>query len=190
MASYPIIEITDGTITISLIDPFFKLESWRPAIAQAKGGGTWQSSPLADGRRLVNRRFDNTVETFDLSASATTQDSWAHQYQELERLLEKAVEYWTTAWQNTPVYLVAKTPCETETRHALIYNYALPDINQVFREPFASKSPGMVGFSLSLERGHWLADPPGDETCVEISGVDASGYGRDATCDAEVFIAH
>jgi hypothetical protein len=176
MASFPIIEITDGTTTVSLLEPFLKLEAWRPAIAQAKGGGTFQSSPLADGRRLVNRRFDNVIETFDLSASATIQNSWAHQYQELERLLEKATEYWTTAWQNTPVYLIAKTPCETEKRYALIYNYSLPDINQVFRAPFASKTPGMSALSLSVERGHWLADIPGDETCVEISGTGAEGH--------------
>ena len=176
MASFPIVEITDGTTTASLLGPFLALESWRPAIAQAKGGGTFQSSPLADGRRLVNRRFDNVVETFDLSASATTQDGFAEQHQELERLLEKATQYWTTSWQNTPVYLVAKTPCETEARHALIYNYSLPDLNQILRRPFAGKTPGMVDFSMSIERGHWGADIPGEETCVEISGMGAEGH--------------
>lgn len=177
MASYPILEFTDGTEagTVSLLGPFFKVESRRMTIVQTKNGGTWQSSPLADGRKLVNRVRGNAIETIELSASAATQDSWAHQLQELERLLEKAVEYWTSASQNTPVYWVDKADCETNKRHALIYDYSIPSLDQILRAPFASKRPGMVNFSVSIERGHWLANPPGGETCVEISGTGPEG---------------
>jgi hypothetical protein len=65
--------ITDGTTTIDLIDRSFgfHLDSWEPAIAQYKQGGTFSDSPLADGRRLVDRHFDNAFETFELKAPRT-----------------------------------------------------------------------------------------------------------------------
>lgn len=47
-----ILNITDGTTTISLIDESsgFHLVNWIPAITDYKGGGVFQDPPLADWR--------------------------------------------------------------------------------------------------------------------------------------------
>ena len=59
-----ILRITDGTTIIDLLSPTtgFHLAGWEPAIAQYKGGGMFSNSPLADGRRLVDRHFDNVID--------------------------------------------------------------------------------------------------------------------------------
>ena len=170
------LNISDGTTTISLIggEDGFYLNNWRPAIAQYNGGGVFQSSPLTDGRQLVARQFDNIIERMDLKvATDSGQDTLAYETQELRRLLEKAVNYWATDWQNEPVWLEAQSSCETNMRYAIIHSYSTPDDDNPYAPPFLQEKGGsaMNNWALILEHGHWQSTEPGTGTCVEITGA-------------------
>ena len=165
--------ITDGTTTVDLLGTDgYILNSWRPAISGYKGGGTYQSSSLSDGRRLVHSVFENVVERFDLKAHNASQNILIHTTQELRRLLEKASDYWTTGWQDEPVWIEARASKETNTRYAIIQAGKIPEDDNPFSQPFLQ--PGcdavMDGLTLLVERGHWLANEPGVGECVEVSG--------------------
>jgi hypothetical protein len=110
MATFSDLKIVFGSTEISLLrgeDGFF-MKEWRPAIAQYKAGGTWQSSPLADGRRLVNRQWNNAIESFVLTVAADGGQNELIDYtQDLFRVLEAASSYWASEWAGAPVYLHA-----------------------------------------------------------------------------------
>lgn len=172
-----VLNITDGTTTISLVKPpganGFHLNAWQPAVAQYKEGGTWQSSPLSDGRRLVDRRFNNVIETFELKLRGASQDEAIQEMQNLRRLLEKAASYWTTDWQNEPVWIEAQASCETNPRYALIYTGAIPQDDQPFAQPFLQPhGAAMDELTLVVERGPWTAQISGGRQCVKISETD------------------
>lgn len=174
------LKITDGTTEVSLIaqsDNAFNLNDWRPAIAQPKGGGTFQQSALADGRRLVHKQFDNVLETYDIKLTEVSTDILIKETQDLRRLLEKATQYWTTNWQNDPVYLEVRAENETNTRYAVIYNWSTPDDENPFAQPFLQPDCRAVmdNWTLILERGHWTKDVPGSSTCVQVAGRKLTG---------------
>lgn len=173
-----IFQITDGTSTIDLLNIAngYAQTGWRQAIAQYKGGGTWQSSSLSDGRRLVNRNFENIRQEISLTIQGQDQDAFARAYQDLARLLEKAADYWATDWQNDPVWLVSKADCETNTRYAYVHFGTIPELANVYpdqstRKLFIEGKATMEGLALVLEHGHWQADEPGTDTCVQTSGL-------------------
>ena len=170
-----VLRISDGTTTINLLNATdgFSLNAWRPAIAQYKGGGTWQASPLSDGRRMVTRQHGNAVEAFDLKVSSTaSQDDIIYNTQELRRLLEKAVNYWVTDWQGDPVWVEAQATCETNPRYATIHSWSTPDDDNPFSSPFLQPVGAIMDdWTLVLERGHWQSTIPGTGECVEISGL-------------------
>lgn len=182
-----ILRVTDGTSTIDLIRGVWRLFRWQPSIVQPKGGGTWRSSPLSEGRRLVNRQFGNAIETFELKAKRSGADNLISELQDLQRLLEKAVEYWTTSWQNEPVWIEARARCETNTRYALLYNWQIPELRNWYAQPFAMTPRILDDVTLILERGHWTENNPlSTGTCVEISGkqtVQAGIYEPSASTD-------
>lgn len=168
-----ILKITDGTTEVDLLGTDgYILNSWRPAISGYKGGGTYQSSSLSDGRRLVHKTFENVIERLDLKASGASQDILIRTTQELRRLLEKASDYWTTSWQDEPVWIEAKASRETNTRYAIIQAGKIPDDDNPMSQPFLQPrcEAVMDGLTLLVERGHWLANEPGDGVCVEVSG--------------------
>jgi hypothetical protein len=166
--------ITDGTTEIDFLDEVsgFHLEDWNPAIAQYKGGGVFQDSPQADGRRLVDKRFMNAIETLSLKARDVSQNALIYEMQEVRRLFEKAAQYWTTSWQNEPVYIKARASNETNIRYAIIYTAMIPEDDYPYGMPFLQ--PGceavMDELTLIIERGPWLDNVPGTGTCVEIAG--------------------
>ena len=170
-----VLRISDGTTTINLLNATdgFSLNAWRPAIAQYKGGGTWQASPLSDGRRMVTRQFGNAVEVFDLKVSSTaSQDDIIYNTQELRRLLEKAVDYWTADWQSDPVWVEAQATCETNPRYATIHSWSTPDDDNPYASPFLQPDGAIMDdWSLIIERGHWQSTILGTGDCVEISGL-------------------
>jgi hypothetical protein len=170
---YATLEISDGVTTINLINerPGIHLVSWNQAIALAKGGGTFQSSSLAPNRILVNRSFNNAIETFTLHIDRHSQDAVSREVQELLRLLEKAVEYWTTDWQTGPVWLKVQANCETNPRFALIHYYEIPELTNPFAQPFFGPTDSSIfnNIILAIERGHWLSDQPGTGTAIAPS---------------------
>jgi hypothetical protein len=126
----PILKITNGTTEVDLIQRggnAFYLNAWRPAIAQLKGGGTWQQSSLSDGRRLVHTQWQNVIETFDLKIADLDPDAISRETQTLRRLLNEAIEFSTVSWKTDPVWLEARASNETNTRYALIHSWSTPD---------------------------------------------------------------
>ena len=174
--------ISDGTTRISLLngEDGFWLNSWRPAIAQYKGGGVKQSSSMADGSQLVDKKWGNVVESLDLKTYAASQDLAYRNGQEIRRLLEKASDYWT-GWQNQPVWIEAQASKETNMRYAIIHQGTVPEDDNPFAQPFLQPycGAGMDGMGLVVERGHWGESIPGTENCVEISGVQYNWQGND-----------
>lgn len=86
-----ILEVTDGTTIISLINPSsgFHLISWIPGIMDYKGGGIFQDPPLADYRQLRVGKWATVEENMSLHIDAANPDGSAYALQELRRLLKK-----------------------------------------------------------------------------------------------------
>jgi len=174
--SEPILEITDGTTTISLIPKggnAIHLNNWRPALAKFKGGGTWQQSSMSDGRRLVQYQWTNIIETFDLKIVSLDADAIARETQNLRRLLIQAADYWVGEVEADAVWLKVKADQETNARYALIYSWSIPDDENPFSQPFLQPlgEPVFNNWTLTLERGHWQEFEPGESECVEVSGL-------------------
>ena len=166
--------VTDGTTTVDLLGDGLCLTDWRPSYPGMKGGGTWQSSPLADGRRLAQYRYNHVVDVFTLNGRGFTQDAMIRQLQELNRLLIKARQYWTADWQDEPVYLVAKSGRETNTRYALIHSYDFPQDGAPYGQPFAKNwgRIGMEGLTLAVEHALWQSTIPGEGDCTEVYATE------------------
>lgn len=172
--------ITDGNDYVNLRSKQagIFLQNWIPAIKEAKGGGTWQDSPLSDGRFLVAKPFGNAIEQLGLMVGNGGQDATIEAVQTLRRLLQKAVNYSLTDWQTEPVWMLARARYESNVRYALIYDYRAPGDNNPFAEPFDSDTPLVTNFPLILERSDWFSNPPGETECLPLStliGSDALG---------------
>lgn len=189
-----ILKITDGTTEIVLTQSARAAtasglhratldQGWLPKVAEYKAGGIWQDSPLSDNRTLATTQFQNVVETFRLNlrdaatslyptgtSNASAQDLMIRVLQEIRRLLEKAASYWTTSWQDEPVYLVAQAEYETSARYAILYRGAIPEDKDPYFKLFERVGdPMMLALDCIVERGHWTASAPGTGVCVEAS---------------------
>lgn len=170
--SLPILKITDGANTVDLlsVSSGLLLDDWTPAIAQLKGGGTYQQSTLSDGKQLVMANYDNAIETFNLKVHAGNQNAVIEHTQRVFRLLEAARSYWFTPYLTTPVWLIARAPDETNTRYAIIHNYQQSGLDNPYALPFfACTDAALDNITLVIERGHWANVEPGTGECVAIS---------------------
>ena len=177
----PLLYLTDGMERFDLLDrrTGYMLCSWRPAIAQYKGGGQWSDSSLAHGRRLVMRRFANAIEVMELSASGKDQDALIGYTRDLLQWIEAAADYWSSRWATRPIYLVARSAYEENTRFAIVHAGSVPELEDVYAQPFftsARRTPGpgrsvFNDITLRLERGPWLDLPPGSGSCVAVSSI-------------------
>lgn len=178
----PLLYISDGTIKdngqqdlLSLIDPKngFTLRDWLPTVAQYKNGGIFSNSPLARGRRLVRREFDNTIEILDLSLRSHNQESLIQFTQDLFRWQEAAADYWVSDWARYPVYLVAKSARERNIRYAIIHTISCPQLANPYSQPFFSRDgrASIDTLTLRIERGDWEDSPPGQSQCVAVSSI-------------------
>jgi hypothetical protein len=175
----PLLYITDGSIKpngqLNILNFLsegsgFKLQSWRPQIAQYKEGGRFSNGPLAQGRRLRYRNFDNTIEVFELSARSRDADDLIIFQQELLAWQEAAANYWVADFSLNPVYLVAKAARETNPRYAIIHMISVPELENPYTQPFYSRDYAVfTAITPRIERGHWLSTPPGQFECVQIS---------------------
>lgn len=194
-----ILAITDGTIRINLINPSsgFHLISWNPAITDYKGGGVFQNPPLADWRQLRVGKWDTAIEPMELHINGANPNGAATILQELRQLLEKANQYWTTDWQNDPVWLEAKAKCETNIRYAVIVKGRLANDRNYFDQPFIGQIATMQNLPLQIERRAWLSNQPGTGTATNISAVqyydsqwciDFDGSGDSISCGSDASI--
>lgn len=182
MMNWAILEISDGTATVDLINSSrtgFHLRDWSPQVIQPKEGGVFQDSPIAPGRRLVYAVDATAIESLTVDVNDYDQDGLIEQAQDLMRLLLKARAYQSTEFQDGPVWIRARSDCETNDRFALIINWALPQLDNPYAPPFVSASviALMDDLNLQLERGHWLALEPGQGECVEVSSQQTWDYG-------------
>lgn len=168
--------ITDGSTIVDLLAAGygFHLADWPQAITGYKGGGTIQDSPLAGGRRLVDKKFTDGIETFTLRVNATNQDALADDMQDLLRLLEQATDYWS-GWYDTPIYLEVKWNNETNTRYAIIKNYQLSNLTNPFGQPFLQANCEAIydEITLVVERGAWLSNVPGEATATTAAASES-----------------
>jgi len=165
--------LTDGTTYINLLSRQngFAVEEWRPLTPEPKGGGIWQESALSEGRRLVAQKRSNVLESLSLAGRGGTADLLIVESQRIRRLLENAVAYWTTEWQDVPVYFFTRGINESNIRYALIYDYRAPGDGNPFASPFVGPDASIfAAWPLVLERGQWQDVAPGDSTCVALSG--------------------
>lgn len=175
----PFLYITDGSIKnngqLNILDFLsegsgFKLQSWRPQISQYKS--RFSEGPLAQGRRLRYRNFDNVIETFELTARSRDQDALILFQQELLAWQEAAANYWVSDFVVNPVYLVAKAARETYSRYAIIHMISVPELENPYSQPFYNLDHAtFTNITPRIERGHWLSTPPGQFECVQISSV-------------------
>jgi hypothetical protein len=168
-----ILRITDGTTIINLLsktEPGYHLQTWRPNIPFYKGGGTFQESSLSWGRTLVDKQFENVIDTLELKANDINQNGLIQVLQDLRRLLEKASSYWATDWQDEPVWIEAKASQETNTRYALILTARIPQDGNPYSAPFLQEDCEAVMSELSLVIEHlpWTENQPGTGTATEL----------------------
>jgi hypothetical protein len=182
MAILAKLEITDGTTTINLLtgsrQTGFNLRNWDPTVIQPKSGGVFQDSPIAPGRRLVFTIDATAIEDFTVDINDYDQDSLIAQAQDLMRLLLKARDFQTTEAQPYPVWIRARSNCETNDRYALIINWAIPQLSNPYAQPFVSATEiaTMDEISVQLERGHWLANLPGTGISILASNSQTWRY--------------
>lgn len=163
----PILRICDKDGCINLLkrkkQSGYRLCGWTPRIADYKRGGIWQDSPIAEGRRLAQRRFGNVAETMNLAMSGHRLETLIRESQDLRRLMEKASNYWWANWQNDPIWLEARAKCETNARYAILHRGKILVDNSPYEQPFMERLYGRTAarnLNLILERGHWMSLPP------------------------------
>jgi hypothetical protein len=162
--SLPLLIITDGTTTVDLLSRTgYHLSDWRPMIAPFKNDGIRRSSVISEGSRLVGYQYDNVIETFTLDMDERSQDGAARQLQVLARLLMQAVNYWTKSDVNDPVWIEARSGDEQYTRYATVMNYKMESIGNPYGAEFIGRGVNKIGMSelvLTIERSHWMSNPP------------------------------
>jgi len=196
----PILAITDGTTKVNLLTKTgagINTCEYTPSRQIFKNDGIWADSSVADGRQLQMRKWTNIIDVLSLVISGDSQDSVIENARRLTTLLEKAVQYWTTEWQNEPVWLERRGSNETNTSYTLIHSYKWANDDNPFAPPFyvTEKPFSMKDIDLALEHGPWLANAPGESECVEISNlmtgvqttVTASPTAQNDDCSVEMF---
>jgi hypothetical protein len=176
-----ILAISDGTTTIDLTKPPFALISWKPTTSPYKGGGTFSESPLSNGRKLIDAKRENIRDTIAIALSTLSQDQNIADERTLRGLCQKALDYWTTGWQSTPVYLIAQSSRETNKRYAHLYIASIPQDSYLYGQPFIQPDGSALQVDLVIETEHteWLSNPPGTGECLPlklVTNLDDSTY--------------
>ena len=203
-----ILKVTDGTDEVDLVGGTdgITLKNWKPESAKYKGGGSMQDSPLADGRRIVNKQFDNVMDTFDLILSTNTVDGAVEGLNKLRRLIERAADFWIENWQDNVVYLVCQYRGETNPRYASIVKGRIPNDEFPFGQLFLKS--GIRGrrrstseITFICEHLIWQSTIPGtgDDTAVSavesfngvtFGNVDLNGTRVPSSAAGEVFVGN
>lgn len=177
----PLFYLTDGSIKnngqLNIINFLsnhygYQLKNYRPGIPQYKEGGRFSSSPLANGRRLTYRSFDNVIDIVELTAIGRDEDALIQYQQELIGFQEMVADYWTSHYLFQPVYLVSRSARESNTRYAMLYMISIPELENPYAHPFFDHNQAVIDtLTVRIERGMWLSTPPGEQECVPISSI-------------------
>jgi len=152
------------------------LKEWRPKRAALKGGGVYQDSPFADGRRLVHAVYDSVTETLVLTMVNDDPDGTFYHDNDLTDALQDAINYSRSTWGQKPVFLALLPRGATNEQYALINNGRTDE----FENPFGTVAyqffaPRSIAdeIPLIIEREHWLENPPTLSTAVPLAAVQA-----------------
>ena len=153
------LNITDGTTTVSLISASgFSVRDMPQSLSGLDM--LTSRSRLADSRALNVVSRDAITETWECRLVATSHDNAASQFQVLQRLLIKAMDYHTTNWQTAPVYMTAKTKNETGTRYSLLLGGEVWPIGSWLEKPFDNANTWRVALTIMREP-FWRDTQPG-----------------------------
>lgn len=170
MPPTPILAITDGTTRISLHNNTgLYLRNWTPGRPADKK--TRREPVYGGGGQVVINDQGNVIDTFEVGIRGYCQDHIITALQDVDRLLQKAINYWATSWAWEPVWLEAKGPDETNTRYAVIRDYAIDGMSNPYAQPFftALGAGTMSALTMAIEHSPWQADEPGTATCTPLS---------------------
>jgi hypothetical protein len=142
MAENAILEITDGTVTINLLQAGIAIgvNEWTPQSPPVLPA--MQSSPLTSGSEVSSYKFGNAIETIDFKAGhqSTSQDDTIEMVQDFRRILIQGMNYQVVDWHNSIVYIRARASCETNIRYAVVKTFSLPEDDFPFGQPFFGNS--------------------------------------------------
>lgn len=168
--------ITDGTTSIDFLTLNRRgsggvgMTRYTPGRPNLKGGGIWQDSPLAVGRRMVYGTKANINDAIEFYIGHSNHTALIEIQQNLDSLLEKAIAYWITDWADEPVYIKARAAGESSPRYAIIYSAEFPSYPDPYSQPYTGNTKKFVmeGIVLGIERGQWMDHPPGSGTEVLV----------------------
>lgn len=184
------LSITDGTAdnTVSVIATLkgSHLMEWIPKTPQA-ANAIWASSPYQDGKHLVNKKYDNIVDTFTIVVNGEDTDTTIHNVRKFLKLLEKAIIYWTDEYSTHKYWIEARAECETNIRYAIVVDYSLPEGSDPYAAPFSEQNPTATDeMALIIEHTIWTDSLTIGTTtdCVKITA------GRYGTTGAHTDVPH
>lgn len=168
-----VLKITDGTKSVSLIatQTGVNLNEWIPAAPNLKNDGVWGNSPYTDGRILVSAAYNNILDTFQVKVTGATQDISIYNVRDLIQILVDMVDYSVDDWQlglvSKPVWIEARSDCESETRYAYLWQWGLSIGSDPYDFPFKGSPSAIDECTLILEHGIWRDNAPNDADCLE-----------------------
>lgn len=144
--------VTNGTIEVDLIGGALVVDEWRPSSPEYVGDGIYQ------------RWEDKIIDTITLKAASNSPDAVIGQVRKLQRLCEQALEYKTSRWQTSPVWIERQGRGESRVLYALLLNGRIPEAEGPFSQLFQSAwwrfGATWEGISLVAEHLNWAATRP------------------------------
>jgi hypothetical protein len=159
--------VTDGIDTFDFLSAPICLKAWEPAIAQKRE--IRQQGFQADGSTPVDYAWENINEAMTFNTMGKDGDDLASPLHDLHELLIKGLQYWTTSWQKTPVWIEVRAQHETNVRYGHIVSFQTEKDNDPFAQPYFGTNPYRRNFPLGIEHKHWSANAPGESDCVQLS---------------------
>lgn len=153
VAPEPILRVItqDGKIVDLLADWEISDPYWRPQIAKYKGDGNYVDSAIADGSRLVSKKYANAIETIPLTVRGTNQAQAINRIRELLQVIRQAADYWTEPYEYDYAWLEVRPACnDCRTGYAKIVKANIPELNNPYGQPFFSAQSEAVMDELSL----------------------------------------
>lgn len=156
--------ITDGSAYVELL-----ITTHEDIFAQRGGLGEKKISPnvelssskLADGGYLRLFNIPPIVETYKVNVLGDNIDDLSANLATILEKLYQAIEYQTTDWQDSPIYLEDFLPNEASRRYSLILGWqmlSIPDTHDVG----IALAYLIDGGTITLVREpFWWSDPPG-----------------------------
>jgi hypothetical protein len=149
----------------------FSLIRYIPGRPALKSGGVWQDSPIATGRQLASAVNANPVDALTLRIAYPSHLEIIQAYEDLEEMLENAMAYWITTYQQTPVYLQAMAVGESNRRYAVVKYATFDSYFDPYAQPYLTASTKVSSdeFTIALERDLWLELPPSEYQSIAIA---------------------